>query len=120
MLWNKPCEKKPEQGKKILCMHKGDFYVAQRFGKYWFSIPFYDSEYSRYFEPDLWCEIDFPEGYHGKIRINVDDETMDMETLERKHPGLHQEVIDIQLKIFKSKQPKGKNINRNRKKGVAS
>lgn len=73
MTWYKPSEKKPVQGKKALCMHKGDLYVAQRFKDYWFSIPFGDSCYSRYFEPELWQEIDFPPPLTGMMLFVVND-----------------------------------------------
>lgn len=94
----------PEQGKKILCMDRGDFYVAQRFGQYWFSIPFYDSTFSRYNEPELWCEIDFPENYKGYIKILIDDENLTIDEAEKKHPDIYEIFVKGQLELFERKQ----------------
>ncbi len=99
--WHKPKENKPPQGLKVLCMHKGDLYVAQRLGEYYFSIPFADSKFSRYFAPDLWQEIDFPGNLKGKLLIVVEDELMDMDTLEKKHNRIFTEMINGLLEAFK-------------------
>lgn len=104
MKWHKPSDKKPEQGKKILCMDKGDFYVAQRFGDYWFSIPFYDSKFSRYHEPELWSDIDFPEPYKGYVKVMVDDEMLNIDQIEKKHPDIYKELVQGQINLFKKKQ----------------
>jgi hypothetical protein len=103
MKWYKPDKKKPEQGKKILCMDKGDFYVAQRFGNYWFSIPFHDSIYSRYFPPEMWAEISFPEPYTGYLRVMVYGEMMFIDELEKKDPEVYKNTVEFMLKAFKNK-----------------
>lgn len=74
-IW-KDCVKEPsESGKKVLCQHSGDFYVAQRLGKHYFPIPFNEHPNAEYLcFPETWCEIDFPEPYTGLIRIAVEDE----------------------------------------------
>jgi len=101
--WFKPKEKKPEQGKKILCMHQGDLYVAQRFGDYWFSVPFYDSQFSRYFEPDLWQDIDFPEGLKGKMKVCVNGGFYDIDSLEKFHPDVYDQLKEGQKNLFDRK-----------------
>ncbi len=103
MEWHKPQDKKPEQGKKVLCVYRGDIYVAQRFGKYWFSIPFHDSKYSLYKEPDLWQEIDFPEDMNGKILFLGDDELMDADSFEKKYPREFKKIVKFIKESFKSK-----------------
>lgn len=90
--WNKP-ENKPEQGKKILCMNKGDFYVAQRWGDYWFSIPFNDSQYSYCFAPELWQDINFPIGLTGKMLVSVEGKFMDIDSLQLNHPEVYGEML---------------------------
>jgi hypothetical protein len=100
MNWNKPSDKKPDQGKKILCMLKVDFYVAQRFGPYWFPIPFYDSLFSRHSEPELWQDIYFPAVYSGKMRVQVNGRMYDIDELEEHHPDIHKTLVDGQLKLF--------------------
>lgn len=92
--WYKPSEKKPVQGKKVLCMHKGDLYVAQRLKDYWFSIPFHDSEYSRYFEPELWQEIDFPEGLTGIFNVIIDNQILTMDEVDKKYPMIFEEIVE--------------------------
>jgi hypothetical protein len=106
MKWHKPSQKKPKQGKKVLCMHKGDFYVAQRFKDCWFSIPFYDSKYSRYFEPELWMEIDFPKPFSGFMWANVNGKMYDMDSLEEEHPDVFKTIMEaIKLSFDKHLAP---------------
>lgn len=97
--WKDPKKEKPPQGLKVLCMDRGDFYVAQRFGDYWFPIPFTDSKYSRYFVPELWQEIDFPNGYSGKLRVIKGGTLMDINQIEIKHPEVYYEILNFLLKI---------------------
>jgi hypothetical protein len=100
--WKDPKKEKPLQGLKILCMHAGDFYVAQRLGDYWFSISFADSKYSRYFPPDLWQNINFPIGFNGKLMVLVDGQYRDLDELEKRYPAMHQQMIEIMLSHFKN------------------
>ncbi len=113
--WHKPKDKIPPQGKKILCMHKGDLYVAQRFSNYWFSIPFCDSKYAFYEEPELWQEIDFPNGLTGEMAVYAsrDDpsnnnhsfleksKAINMDEFEKQDPVAFQMLIVDLLKLFK-------------------
>lgn len=105
--WKDPRQDQPEQGKKVLCMYKGDFYVAQRFGLYWFSIPFYDSEFSRHFLPDLWQEIDFPNDLTGKIHVAVNGKIYDMDELEKEHPDTFDQMVKGQLNLFRKGMKNG-------------
>lgn len=110
--WNKPSEKKPPQGKKVLCMRKGDFYVAQRFKDYWFSIPFADSKYAFFKEPELWQDINFPDGYTGfmKILVSPDDyilrfeenpyKEINVDELEKHDPDAFYLLIESLKKSF--------------------
>lgn len=98
--WKKPQDEKPAQGLKILCFNKGDIYIAQRFKNYWFSIPFHDSKYRFYKEPELWQEIDFPNGLKGKIHMRVDNVFYNMDQLEVEYPELFDEFVEQQKIMF--------------------
>lgn len=110
--WMKPKEDKPPQGLKVLCMHKGDFYVAQRMGEYWFSIPFADSKFSRYFEPELWQYINFPDPYHGKLLIMVSGNVITMDMLEKEQPKIYKEMVEGMLITFKNGMKQETDINK--------
>ena len=99
MTWHNPCEKKPVQGKKVLCMHKGDIYVAERYNNYWFPTIFLDSMHSRYFEPELWQEINFPEGLTGFKRFKVEDgELITADELEVQHHDVFHDLVQAMKK----------------------
>jgi hypothetical protein len=99
MKWHEANEL-PEQGKKILCMDQGDFYVAQRFGPYWFSIPFYDSKHSRYNPPEKWAKIDFPKPYKGCVEVFVEGKMYSIDEIEKFHPDIHKILVKGQLELF--------------------
>lgn len=82
--WINPKDRLPEQGKKVLFWRKGDCWIAQRFGEYWFPIPFTDSKFAESTPPEKWSEIDFPDGFTGKLRIMPEDveRLMDMDEFE--------------------------------------
>ena len=67
----KCCIKEPsETGKKVLCHRKGDIYVAMRIKNYYVPMPFADHYTSTDLcHPETWCEIDFPEGLTGHVRV---------------------------------------------------
>jgi hypothetical protein len=67
------CKKDPPAaGLKILCMNRGDFFVAQRFDEKYFPIPFCDSKYAKMnLYPELWCKIDFMKPYSGYVRFRL-------------------------------------------------
>lgn len=98
--WKNPKVFIPDQGKKVLCMNKGDFYVAQRMGEYWLSIPFCDSKYAYSSPPDLWCEIDFPEGFTGKLHFGVDGEMLDLDEFEKRYPDQYMEFLGYNVYAF--------------------
>lgn len=100
--WHKSSEKLPQQGTKILCCDKGDIFVAQRYGKYWFSIPYYDSKFSRWHKPEMWQEIEFPEGFSGKTYVLVSGEKLNIDELQKKEPKFYKEFVRIQLEFFRT------------------
>ena len=104
----------PPQGLKVLCMHKGDLYVAQRFGKYWFSIPFYSCEFSRYFEPDMWQYIDFPESLTGLMKVKVEGEEalFTIDELQKKYPTEYIAIVQSFKKSFDKKKRPNLNVRR--------
>lgn len=68
--WN--CCKKdpPETGRKVLCHRHGDIYVAMRVKQYYLPVPFCDHYFSEDLcLPDNWCEIDYPDGLTGHLRV---------------------------------------------------
>ena len=98
--WKTPDQEKPPQGKKILCLHKGDVYVAQRTGDYYFSLPFYDSIFSRYFVPEKWADINLPDGLTGMIYIELDGKRLNLDELEEINPDAHRCLMLAQKEIF--------------------
>lgn len=108
MNWNKLEDRLPDQGKKVLCMHKGDYYVAQRFGVYWFQIPFVDSALSFIKAPDYWCEIDFIGNDKGYFKIIVDGIHYTVDEFENDYFGEYQDFIYMMLKHYDSTHPEGR------------
>jgi hypothetical protein len=100
--WYYPIENLPEQGKKVLCFSNGDLVVKQRFGIYWFPIPFVDSAFANIDIPEKWQEIDFPDGYTGKIYIMLNGEKLDMDTLEKKNPDIFRVIMNASLELYNS------------------
>ena len=96
--WHSPKDKLPEQGKKILCMDGGDFYVAQRFSIYWLQIPFTDSALAYTTPPEMWQEIEFPCGLRGKTYLSVDGAEYDVDELEQNFPDVYAEFIEMMRK----------------------
>lgn len=95
--WYSPSVYLPDQGKKILCMNKGDFYVAQRFANIWAQIPFTDSIYASFEAPQLWQEIDYSDGYSGYVKIKFKDKDTKFYTIdeiEKKFPEKYAKFID--------------------------
>lgn len=93
MDWKKPEDELPLQGKKILYFSNGDIYVVQRFGPYWWPIPFVDSKYKFNEPPQLWADIYPPGNLTGKMYLQIDDELHDIDSLEKYHPDIYQELI---------------------------
>ncbi len=81
--WISPKDKLPEQGKKVLCCDKHDYYVAQRFGKYWLQIPFTDSYFATTEMPEYWQEINFHGEDRGYLNILYDDEFITCDEYEK-------------------------------------
>lgn len=82
-------------GYKILCMKRGDFFVAQRFDDKYFPIPFIDSRYADMnLDPELWCEIDFMDPYTGYMRFMVDGKIMLADEFKIKDPDGYQNLLD--------------------------
>ncbi len=98
MAWFKYSEKNlPAQGLKVLCMKKGDFWVAQRFnykGKsYWLPIPFCDSKFANTDPPDYWSYIEFhklPGKFEGLMKIKV----FDVDNLPDDNSLIHENLAD--------------------------
>lgn len=84
--WIKTNSRLPPQGLKVLCFTKGDMFVSQRFGEYWFPFPFLDSQYATNEPPEMWKNIDFPDGFKGKMHVMVGKEKLDMDEFSRREP----------------------------------
>lgn len=100
MNWYSPKVKKPPQGKKILCMQKGDFYIAQRFKDHYVPIPLADSRFAFKGEPTLWTEIDFPSGYHGIMYVQIKEQLFNIDQLEENHSHIFDELVKVILKAY--------------------
>lgn len=98
MNWIDPKDKLPPQGKKILYFKNGDIYVVQKLAEHWIPIPFTDSIYAKLNTPDLWCDIEPPNGLKGYMRILVDDTYYLVDELEIHHPDVYEEFIESLLK----------------------
>lgn len=83
----------PPQGTKVLCFTKGDVYVAQRFAKYWYPIPFTDSLFVDIQAPEMWKHISMPEGYTGKTTVRVDEMIVDIDTLQKLYPEEYYDLV---------------------------
>lgn len=82
-IWFHCVTQPPELGKKVLCMNKGDVYVAMRFEDLYIPWPFATSKLSvGLTNPEMWCEIPFPEGYTGYLRVSLTGRPEDALTLE--------------------------------------
>jgi hypothetical protein len=99
MKWIRPTDQLPPQGKKILYFKNGDIYVVQRFAELWLPIPFYDSVFAFYDEPELWCDIEPPENYTGKVFVkspkDKDGNLMTIDELEIRYPKEYKKLIEI-------------------------
>ena len=91
--WYKPTDMKPPQGLEVLCMYKRDFYVAMRFKDYYLPSMFFGSIIFKYIgEPELWQEIDYPEGLTGQMCIaqiegeQANDNLMSLDEFEKYNP----------------------------------
>lgn len=95
--WISPKDRLPPQGKKVLLFYNGDCWVGQRFQNYWVPLPFTDSKFSRIDAPDLWKDIEMPEGYSGKIRAEINGVKMDIDTLEASHPDAMEHLVKMTI-----------------------
>jgi|SRR5215831_7361290 len=100
MEWIRPADKLPPQGKKVLYLQKGDVYVVQRWGEYWLPIPFYDSKYAFHDKPELWADINLPDGLTGKVHVKIEGNMCDIDELQEKHPNEYKEFLRSQLKVW--------------------
>jgi hypothetical protein len=99
--WIKSKLRLPEQGKKVLCFDKGDLSVRQRFKDYWFPIPYIDSSLAEIDPPELWQEIDFPEGFYGYMKVFHQDKLYKIDEWEKVNPENFSELIENMLNHFK-------------------
>ena len=100
MNWKNPSQELPPQGKKILYFKKGDMYVVQRIGNLWLPIPFYDSIFAFIDPPDLWSDVEMPEGFTGKLMIGLNDRLIDMDTLEKTDAELYLSLVQAQKDLW--------------------
>ncbi len=101
MKWISPKDELPPQGKKILYLKNGDVYVVQRFKDLWLPIPFYDSEYNFHDEPELWTDIELPNGLTGKIFVHDDTgRVMDVDEFEMFYPDDYEELVEEQRELW--------------------
>lgn len=98
--WVESKLRKPPQGKKVICFNKGDVTIRQRFKDYWFPIPFIDSKFADIEQPELWQEIDFPDGFTGSIRISFNGSLLNMDEIEKENPDIFNQIIEMQINLF--------------------
>ena len=101
--WYTLDQRMPEQGKKIMCMNNGDFYVAQRFGRYWPSIPFIQDPLAKIDPPQKWQEIQFCDGYEGYVKVMSPLKPgviMTLDMLEKYDPELYHQMVEAQAEFY--------------------
>lgn len=82
-MWFDCVTQPPELGKKVLCMNKGDVYVAMRFEDKYLLWPFSEHYLAKYLlYPEMWCEIDFPKGYSEYLKVSLTGNIEDALTME--------------------------------------
>lgn len=92
--WKCCLKEPPETGKKVLCQRSGDLYVAMRIKEFYVPMPFANHYFcDRLCKPETWCEIDFPEGLTGHLRVGIQgtDEILKLSEVEFTHPELFNE-----------------------------
>jgi hypothetical protein len=106
--WKKPSDEMPPQGKKIIWFHNGDMQVVQLWGDVWCPIPFIDSEYARTHEPELWADIEAPEGYTGKVFVGVKgtNKILEVDELEMFYPEDHKNFVETMRKAWSHEKKK--------------
>lgn len=102
MKWIDPEDELPPQGKKILYFSNGDIYVVQRFDNMWVPIPFHDSKYAFHEAPELWCDIQPPKGFTGKLRFMNEetDRLLDLDDFQMFYPDEYDELIEHTKKLW--------------------
>lgn len=108
----KCCIKEPsETGKKVLCCHKGDLYVAMRIKDYYVPMPFADHYSSTHLShPETWCEIDFPQGLTGHVRVEEvgGHEVITLSEAENRKWKVFEDFANMLISsIGKLKRPEG-------------
>lgn len=105
--WIKPKDRLPPQGKKVLTMGgNGDYGVRQRFGKYWFPIPYLDSRFADYLVPLYWQEIDFLGENTGYVKVMSGTELLTVDEVEATNIDWYNEFVNMQLQYFNDTRPK--------------
>ncbi len=97
MTWIETRLRLPPQGKKVLWFKKGDCWVAQRFGKYWFSIPFCDARCARIDAPVMWKDISLPDCFHGYMKVYTENKYYMIDELEKEHNDIYRDFVNALL-----------------------
>jgi hypothetical protein len=102
MTWRDPIEDPPPQGKKVLWLHNGDIQIAQRYGLFWFPVPFLDSKYAKIHPPELWQDIILPSPLTGKVMFQGEGHPrlIDADELEMMEPEVYDTIIKYHLEIY--------------------
>jgi len=97
--WKSCKENPPDIGQKVLAFHKGDIYVVVRYEDHYLPMPFFDHYHAlNLCFPEMWMELDFPEGFNGKMRVAIDGEILDMPQYKCRHPEKYKELADSMIK----------------------
>lgn len=101
--WHDCLKDPPPQGYKVLCVDKGDYFVAQRFRKYYFQIPFTDSRLASHNIPEKWTHIPFTNGNKGYMFLAHPEEEkpLNMDQLDEKYPEILDDLINRFLNNYK-------------------
>jgi hypothetical protein len=104
--WFECKKKQPELGKKVLCHKLGDIYVAMRLENYYIPVIFENHKYSKYLcDPDLWCEIDFPNELTGYFMVapkGLQGSILNLTECKSLHPDIYWELANKMINFIKN------------------
>ncbi len=104
MTWIQTRLRLPPQGKKVLWFNDGDCWVAQRFGKYWFPIPFCDSTLARIDAPVMWQDISLPDRFHGYMQLYIENKFYTIDEVEKEHNDVYRHFVNQILVYYRRKK----------------
>ena len=122
MRWIDPKDELPPQGKKVVWFKAGDMCVVQRYGNLWCPIPYHDSRYATTEAPELWADIEPPEGYTGKVYLQLSGhkKLLDLDEIEAFYPVVYKDFIQANQEMWVKHEGKTNRIRKSKHRGTKS